>query len=98
MLTAMDSEACTFSLRYQNKMILEEGIHWIETDDGQGILAEVSLGCVYDNQDLYRKAVGQIKSHEKLFVSITKATPKTIGFRKCQSARHGHVRSSTDCK
>ena len=73
---AVNSEAGTFSLRYQNIMILEEGIHWIENDGGREILTGVSVGSVHDGQELYRKAVGRIKSHEKNCVSVAKATLK----------------------
>jgi len=64
-IIAMDSDAGRFSLRYQNKRILETGIHWIENDDGREKLTGVSLGSVHDDQELYRKNGGCIKSHEK---------------------------------
>ena len=65
-----DGESKSFSVRYQNRMVKEDGVNWIDqnADDEHGereVIDGVKLKPIEEGVELYRKALGRVNAHRR---------------------------------
>ena len=72
-----DSESKKFTLKYQNRMIKEDGVEWEFQDGGRALLKKVEFPAVKEGDKLYQKALGCIRAHQNKNCSVAVVTLDT---------------------
>ena len=71
-----NTEDDTFTVRYCNEMIKEDGINWTENSGEREMITGVTFETVKAGVELFHKAVGCIRAHENDRVLVVKETLK----------------------
>ena len=75
-LLGTNTEDNTFTIRYCNKMIKEDGINWIENNGEREMIAGVTFGTVKAEVELFHKAIGRIRALSRTEFLMAKETLK----------------------
>ena len=76
MVTSYDVESKVFSLRYNKRMIGQEGVQWVHQDGGRETMPNVSLLTVKSGYVKFTTACTRINAFESAQVSVAKQVLK----------------------
>ena len=76
MVTSYDVESKLFSLRYNNRMIGQEGVQWVHQDGGRETMPDVSVTTVKTGYSKFTSACTRINDFESAQVAVAKQVLK----------------------
>ncbi len=72
MVTSYDVESKVFSLRYNDRMIGQDGVRWVHQDGGRETMPNVSVSAVKKGCSLFTSACTRVNDFESAQVAVAK--------------------------